>query len=246
MQRTYSKSNTAPFLSSTFYCWLKLCYIQESPLEWLSDWETSKESMCSCWIHNFCSPLIFPPFWKLFLYPIGFLGISRRYFFNVLIHHHLGLYSLNCCFSSVGTEMLGMPPTAQTDHSYRCIQGNHHGDTHMKFVAMTENAASVTHSHVAVCSQRNRASINTAWHTQKSPGGSALQCLTISGFIYVAMCLFFCPLQLDLFGISWSTSRKIEFAEYLLVRVFFITGLIYFRLYSRSGLFFNMLKVLYW
>lgn len=188
---TYSKSSrsTALFLRNTFYFWLRHCCIQDSHVEWLPDWETS--NVCSCWIHNFCSPLIFAPFQKLFLYPIGFLGFQDSIFFFVLIHHHFGLYFLNCCFSLVCIEMLGMPPTAQTDHSYRCIQGNHLGDTHMTFVAMTENAPSVTHSHVAVYSQRNRASINRAWHIQKSPGGSALQCISISGFIYVEMWVFF-------------------------------------------------------
>lgn len=137
--------------------------------------------------------------------------------------------------------MLGMPPTAQTDHSYRCIQGNHLGDTHMTFVVMTENAPSVTHSHVAVYSQRNRASINRAWHIQKSPGGSALRCISISGFIYVEMWVFFLFSYIFLYFLQYL--QKFEFAEYLLVRGFFII-IIYFRLYSKSGLFFNMLNIL--
>lgn len=173
------------------------------------------------------------------------MGVSRQYFFNVLIHHHLGLCFLNCCFSSVRIEMLGMPPTAQTDHSYRCIQGNHHGDTHMKFVAMTENAASVTHSHAVVCSQRNRASGNRAWHVQKSPGGSALWCVSISGFFYVEMGLSFLSSSAMFIWYFLQYLQKFEFAECLL-GVFFIIGLIYFRLYSKSELLFTMLKALYW
>lgn len=75
------------------------------------------------------------------------------------------------------TEMLGMPPMAQTDHSYECIQGNNHRDTHRKFVEMTRNAASVTHFHVVMYSKRNRASIIKRlhnWNVQESPVGSAL------------------------------------------------------------------------
>lgn len=65
---------------------------------------------------------------------------------------------LNCCFFSTCIEMLGMPPTAQINHSYRCNQGNHHRDTHIKFMAMTGNAAPETHLHVVMYSKINRVS----------------------------------------------------------------------------------------
>jgi len=54
--------------------------------------------------------------------------------------------------------MLGMPPTAQINHSYRCNQGNHHRDTHIKLMAMIGNAASETHLHVVMYPKINRVS----------------------------------------------------------------------------------------
>lgn len=141
-------------------------------------------------------------------------------FFYVLFHHHLGLYFLDCCSSLVCTEMLGMPPTAQTDHSYRCIQGNHRGDTHLKFVAVTENAASVTHSRCCVFPEEWGIHKQSLTHSEIT-WRFCTWCISISGLICVGMRLSFLSSSAIFIWHFLQYLQKFEFAEYLLVRLDF-------------------------